>query len=630
MFVILVTPLIRGTHLESLSYFSSVEYPIGSFIEVPIRGKNQKAIVTEIRPVSSTKTALKAATFSLRKLPKQLDPVIIPETIRATAEALAKIYPTSVGSLLFQLLPPDIRNGSRLYPKTDLVKHDEETTPQLLTAKIDERYITYQSFIRTTFAHRGSIMIVVPTAAEVEYALHKLKHGIEDRIVVFSPSQTKKQRNGAYIKLADTTVARLILTTPSHAYLERSDLIAIVIEQSASNHYTMRQRPYLDHRKTLIEYAKISGRSILLGDTVPSTEDEVRRREEKYLTYGEEVKRIAFTAPLTIVTHRDKPKPDTPFQLFSSELVTSVERALETRGHVFFYAARRGLAPVVACIDCGYIFRCPDSNTPYSLVRTEKDGKEQRWFVSSTSGTRVRAADVCTKCGSWRLRERGVGIQFIYDEWIKLMPDIEVTLIDSTTAKTSKQASLLAEEFFNKKSGLMIGTQVALPFLSRGVDVSAIISLDAARSIPTWKADESLFRLLLKLRECTSKEVLVQTRTESDNLLIHASRGAVERFYDEEIELRKMLKYPPYNIFILLTWVGTSNSVTDLEKPIATTLSNVEIQYYNSPNSTEQKTERYGLIRVPADEIEKYQEILSKLKILPPYVKIQINPERIV
>lgn len=630
MFVIQVTPLIRGTQLESLSYFSSIDYPIGSFLEVPIRGKKQRAIVTEIRPVSSTKTALKAATFSLRKLPQQPDPVVLPNTIRETAAKLTSIYPTSAGAMLFQLLPPDIRNGSRPYPRSDTVPHEEETLPQLLTARIDERYLTYQGFIRSTFAHKGSIMIVVPSATDVDYAAKELKHGIADRLIVFSPNQTKRQRDASYQRLQDTTTSKLIITTPSFAYLERSDLIAIVIENAASNHYVNRQKPYLDHRTALITYAKVSGRSILLGDTVPRTEDEVARREERFLTYGEEVKRIAFTAPLSIINQKDKPKPDLPFKLFSNELVTSVERALEARGRVFFYAARRGLAPVVACIDCGLIFRCPDSNTPYSLIRTTKNGQEQRWFVSSTSGKRVRAADVCDNCGSWRLRERGIGIQSVYDEWKLLMPDADITLMDSTTITTPKQAIKVADEFFSKRTGILIGTQIALPFIGRGVDVSAIISLDATRTIPTWRADESLFRLLLKLRECTTKEVLVQTRTESDNLLIHATRGAIERFYDDEIALRRMLQYPPYSTFILLTWLGNNKTSHELEETISSSLAEFQIQCYNNPNSTADKIERHGLIRVPADDTVTREKLLPKLRALPPYVKVEINPERIV
>lgn len=630
MFVIQVTPLIRGTQLESLSYFSSIEYPIGSFLEVPIRGKTQYAFVTESKPVSSTKTALKAATFSLRKLPQQPDPVVLPDSIRDTAATLAEHYPTAPGAILHHLLPSDVRNGSRLYPRTETVTQSEETTPQLLTARIDERYVIYQSCIRSTFAHRGSIMIVVPTAVEVAYAQKELGHGIKDRVITFSPQQTKRQRDASYQKLADTTNAKLIITTPGFAFIERSDLLAIIVEQAASGQYVTRRRPYLDYRHALSIYAQRTGRSLLLGDTVPRTEDEVLRREETYLTYGEEVKRIAFTAPLNIITQNDKPQPTKPFKLFSDQLITSVTRALEANGHVFFYAARRGLAPVVACIDCGHIFRCPDSGTPYSLIRTTKNGEERRWFVSSTSGRREPAADVCPGCGSWRLRERGIGIQQVYDEWQQHLPDYPITLLDAETATTPKKAAKIAEDFFAERSGVLIGTQIALPFLNRGVAISAIISLDATRAIPTWRADESLFRLLLRLRECTQKEVLVQTRTETDNLLIHATRGAVERFYDDEIALREMLSYPPFSTFILLTWVGTAESVLEMEKPINTILESYQVHYYNTPNSTAHKTERHGLLRIPRTETDTLQQLTTHLRQLPPYVKIEINPERIV
>jgi primosomal protein N' len=630
MFVIQVTPLIKGTRLESLSYFSSIKYEIGSFLQVPIRGKNQSAIVTETKPVSSTKTALKAASFSLRKLPEQKNPPLLPKAVQATAEALSDVYPSSAGSLLFTLLPPDIRNGSRPFPQTGTKEHSEESTPHILTAKLEDRFLQYQSHIRGIFAQKGSVLFVVPSAAEVNFAQTSLSLGIKDRVVVLSPSQTKRQRDVAYAKIESEAQALLIITTPTFAYLDRADVSSIIIEQSASGHYVGRQRPYLDHRTALTTYAKVSKRSILLGDTIPRTEDEVARRDDTYFTYGDEAKRIAFTAPLSIITQKDKPRSEAPFQLFSQELKVSVERALEGRGHVFFYSARRGLAPVIACIDCGYIFRCPDSNTPYSLVRTMKNGEEERWFVSSTSGRREKAADVCLHCGSWRLRERGIGIQQVADEWQQIMPDCDITVLDNLTATTQKQAQKIVTEFFQKRNGLLIGTQIALPYLSLGVDVSAVISLDATRSIPTWRADEYLFRLLMRLRECTKKEVIVQTRTESDNLLLHATRGAVERFYDDEIALRSMMQYPPYSTFILLSWIGNISSVTELGKPVEALLDAFVVQYYNNPNSSKEKTLRHGLIRVPVNKPDERKELIALLRRVPPYVKVEINPERIV
>ena len=630
MYVIQVIPLIRGTQLEFLSYYSSISYEIGSFLQVPIRGKNQQAIVVDCAPVSNAKTALKAATFSLRKLPNQPNATKVPKPIRQTALLLSKQYPASIGAILFTLFPPDIRLGTRAYKNTSELVHNEETTPQILMARLDERFISYQSHIRSTFARRGSVLFIVPTVADIKYAIKELGHGIEDRLVILTTSTNKKKYAESIATLDDTSFPKLIITTPAYAYTGRSDIVSIIIEQSASSHYVDRKRPYLDHRDALIHYAKAQGASIILGDTVVRTEDEAKRRADTYLTFGEEVKRLVFSAPIHVVKQNDKPQTEVPFQLFSPTLIKNVSTTLEARGHVFLYAARRGLAPVVACIDCGLIFRCPDSNAPYSLMRTEKNGVEERWFVSGTSGKRVRAADVCTHCGSWRLRERGIGIQQVFDEWKEKMPETDVTILDHATAPTGVKAKKIIDEFFSKKSGVLIGTQIALPHLHRGVDMSAVISLDAARATPTWRADESLFRLLIRLRECTSKEVLIQTRTDADLLVEYAARGAVERFYDDEISLRQQLKYPPFSTFMLLTWSGAGAIVAETEKIVKHILDSDLPQYYTNPHSTPTHTHRHALIRIDSLDTATLETIVTKARHLPPYIKIEMNPERIV
>ncbi len=630
MYVIEVIPLIRGTHLESLSYYSSISYEVGTFLQVPIRGKNKPAIVTNTTTVGTAKTALKAATFSLRKLPNQTATGIVPQALRETAQKLSEQYPASLGSILFTLLPTDIRNGLRTYKDTGPVDHREETTPQVLMARLDERYRTYQSHIRSTFAKRGSVLFIVPTSTDVAYAKKELGHGITDRIITITATTSKKAYTEIVAALEDTKFSKLIITTPPFAYCGRSDITSIIVEQAASAHYIARSRPYLDHRDVLTTYAKAQGASIIIGDTVVRTEEEAKRRQDIYLTYGEEVRRLVFPSPLHIVKQNDKPSSEVPFQLFSPSLIKSVTATLEGKGHVFLYSARRGLAPVVACIDCGYIFRCPDSHTPYSLIRTIKNGVEERWFVSSTSGKRARAKDVCDKCGSWRLKERGIGIQHVYDEWKALFPQTDVTLLDHNTAPTPQRVERTVKEFFAKKGGILIGTQVAIPHLHRGVDMSAIISLDAARSTPTWRADESLFRLIMKLRECSIKEVLIQTRSDIDPLLEYANKGAVERFFDDEISLREQLQYPPFSTFILLSWSGTEAIVRESEQDVGQILTSPLAEFYTNPYSTPAHTIRHVLMRISHTDSAGLQTALEQVRHLPPYVKIEINPERIV
>jgi primosomal protein N' len=631
MFVIHVIPLMRATTVESLTYFSPKDYPIGSIVTAPVRGKQYRAIVTEVAPVSSAKTTLKLAHFSLRKLPDQGEKVVVlPETLRQTARALAARYPATEGALLYHLLPPEVRSGERPYPEAGTHHHDEDTTPAILTARGDERIVAYRSHVRSMFAHRGSILLVAPTALDAERLAKAITHGIEERVVLLTPLGGKRALDRAYKAINDTSLMRLIITTPSHAYLERTDLLSIIIDGAASPHYKTRTRPYLDHRDALMAYAIAGGRSIILGDNAPRTEDEVRRRDERYSTWGEGGKRIVFPANLTVIKHRDKPTPDIPFTLFSSTLTHHLTTSLEAREHIFLCGARRGLSPVVACQDCGYIFRCPDSGTPYSLLRTYRDGKEERWFVSSTSGTRVAAADVCAACGSWRLRERGIGIQHVYDEAKTRFPTAPIFLFDNTTATTAKGAQKIIDRFYETRGGILVGTAMALPYLRvRGVETSVVVSFDATRSIPSWRADEWVFQFLLQIRELTRREVYVQTRTDDDQLLTFAARGALERFYDEEIRLRHELVYPPFSTLILCSWQGPTATIKTVDDLIKNATAPHVPQCYNDPHSTPERATRHALLRLPP-EAAREAALMSRLRTLPPYIKIEIDPDRIV
>jgi primosomal protein N' (replication factor Y) len=370
---------------------------------------------------------------------------------------------------------------------------------------------------------------------------------------------------------------------------------------------------------------------LLLGDVLPRTETEAKRREEFYSTEGEQTKRIAFAAPLTIIEQKDIPTPGTPFSLFSKKLQESVSTTLSGRGRVFLYSARRGLAPVVSCIDCGHIFRCPNSGTPFSLIRTiNAKGEEERWFVSRVSGRRTRAADTCDNCGSWRLRERGIGIQSVYDDCLERFPGQEIILFDHITASTPKRAQALIEKFYAARGTMLIGTQMALPYLStRGVTLTAVTSLDAARATPTWRSDETHLRLLLNLRELSEKEVIVQTRTTPDALLKSAEAGTIESFYTEELALREALRYPPFYTFIVLSWQGTKTAIEKTEIEIKNRTSAYEGTFYSDPLSTSTKILRHALFRLPAKSPERL-ELITLLRHFPPYIKIEIDPNRIV
>ena len=96
MFVVAIVPLKRGITIDTLSYFSSVSYAPGTIVTIPVRNTNILGLVTHSEEVSAAKTALRAATFSLRKLPPQDSVYALGEAYIKTAQQLSLFYATSL------------------------------------------------------------------------------------------------------------------------------------------------------------------------------------------------------------------------------------------------------------------------------------------------------------------------------------------------------------------------------------------------------------------------------------------------------------------------------------------------------------------------------------------------------
>lgn len=630
MYIVEVIPLIRGSHVESLSYYTSQEFTPGSVIEVPVRKQLKPAVVLTSRPGSSAKTALRAATFTLRKLPEQEPKASVPRSVVLLAEKLMQTVPAEISAITHALLPKEVREGSVLLSAVDHAPTpDVQTEISMITGPYEDRFRTYRSRIRETFAHRGSVLFVVPTSADVERARATLERGIEKRIVTFSSALTKKRLATAYEEMQNLAHAKLIITTPSHCFLDRHDITQIIIDQSRSRAYKSRFRPYLDIRDCQKKLAKLTGRNVLLGDLVPRTEDEYLRREDIYNTESESPKRLTLPSTLEVVTPKITATASTKFSLFLPPVIEELNAITSKRKNVFMYAARRGIAPVVTCVDCGHIFRCPDSGAPYSLFRTFKNGEEQRWFLAAASGRRLRAPDTCPHCNSWRLREQGIGIQHIESELKKQFPGVPIILFDHTTATSLRKATQLISSFYDTKGAILLGTAMALPYIERPVPYSIVTSLDAARAVPTWRAEEELYSLLLSLREKTTEVCYLQTRTEPDEVVTLAKTGQIEQFYNSELELREQLSYPPYSTFIHLTLGGTAEQVQAMETDLDAILLAWKPRFYHAPTTTSAKATRYGLIRVAAHQWPDLK-LMDTLRSLPPNVRIEVNPDRIV
>jgi primosomal protein N' len=626
MYVIEVIPLNVGHGVSTLSYFSSVPYERGSIITIPVRSRDTDAVVMKVAPVSSLKTALRAATFTLRKLPPQVIVGRLSETFLSLVDTIA---------LERALNPLEVLTALVHKRRHVMGVHAGVPAParlhqvSLFVAPKHERMAEYQTVVREAFAHGSSVLFVAPTARGVREALRDLSHGIEDRVVVLS-GDIKSAKGGERMERLNDDRPLLIITTPTFAYIERADLGHVIIDTARSKGYRGIRRPYLDHIHALLTHARLDKRTVILGDLVPHAEHVEALRERRYLEHGEHPKRINLPGKLSVIHQKKDHDGIIPFSLFSPELLSGIQKVMEKRGRVFLLAARRGLSPLVACADCGHIFRDPESGAPLSLHRTQKNGVEERFLVSPASGYRERMCDVCPQCGGWRLRERGVGIQQVETELKKALPQVAITVMDHTTATTDVKAKKIAEVFYGIHSQVMLGTALALPYLDKPIDASGIVSMDSLLAAPSWRQQEEVFATLLSLRECTEGPVWAQTRHRADDkVLALAVRGEIGAFYDEEIDARRAWSYPPYAAFILLSFMGTKEVVAATEAMLQTLFAQYGIIFYGAPTEDGVHAVRRGLMRFPR-ESWPHEQVVAAIRTLPTTIKVEFNPERIV
>jgi primosomal protein N' len=613
-------------HRAAFSYFSKVPYERGAVLSIPIRKKLSQGVVMSCQTVSLAKAALRGATFSLRKLPPQGDIQMLPAPFLKTADELSEYYAAQPGAVLFALLPSEIRNGNVPISKNSEKVGTREHTHEIFTATREARVLGYQNIVRTSFAKEQSVILVVPTVEDGEFLFSVLGVGIQKRTYLLYSGLGTKRFGTVYADIRENPQAVLIIATPQYAFVNRSDVSTIILECSRSLMYRGHYRPYLDFRYALLVHARHQGERLISADTLIRTEDEFLLRGHRALPFEDHrPKRLRLQGTLKTIPMKDKPDGKTSFTLFSQTLLEAIEKTWALRGRTFLFCARRGLAPIIACVDCCAILRCPESNSPLSLQRRSRNGIEERWLVSSVSGFKKKANDLCSQCGSWRLRPQGIGVQHVYDELVRHFGSDGIFLFDHQSASTHKKAAAIRDAFYSKKKTVLVGTALALPYIHEPVDLSAVVNMDALRAIPSWRQQEEALGILLALREKTLGYVFAQTRAENDDVIHYAQGAATDAYYTEELAVRKRFDYPPYSTFIHLAW--KKDSADAVTKEISEKLTAFNISLYGPPAAEERVG--YGLIRVPRDEWPR-DALVDILRSLSPSVRIIINPDRII
>ena len=383
--------------------------------------------------------------------------------------------------------------------------------------------------------------------------------------------------------------ARIVIGARSAIFAPVEPLGLIVVDEEHEHTYKQEEAPRYHARDVAVVRGQREGAVVVLGSATPSLESYHNCKTGKYtlLELPERVDNQKLPY-VRVVDMRQAARGSKGPPIFSPQLKEAITQRLERGEQTILFLNRRGYSTALTCTQCGFVANCPNCSLALTYHRPEQT------LRCHLCGYNEAVPTVCPneKCKNPTIRYSGLGTQKVEDVLGKLFPRARIKRMDADVMKRKEDYRKVLGDFRAAKIDILIGTQMIAKGLHfPNVTLVGIIYADMALHQPDFRAGERTFQLLTQVagragRGDVEGEVFVQAFTPFHPAIQFARRHDFVGFYEQEIEFREQLKYPPVSRVALLTVRGHNEdkvkfSAThlrrELDKLAAASLSDLRI-----------------------------------------------------
>ncbi len=368
--------------------------------------------------------------------------------------------------------------------------------------------------------------------------------------------------------------------------------LIVVDEFHDDTYYQSEVQPHYHARDVAVRYAQLTGAVCVLGSATPdivsryyaaerswhymslpqrilahrqAVENQVKKLgiSSQYQQIGTETEFIDLP-PVEVVDMRDELQAGNR-SIFSRSLQKSLAETLDHKLQAILFLNRRGSATYIFCRDCGYILKCPRCDLPLTYHASgTKIGNDasagQEALTCHYCFYRRKMPTICPQCNSQRIRQYGTGTEKVEAEVLAHFPTARTLRWDFETTRQKGAHDLILSHFVNHQADVLIGTQM----IAKGLDLPlvtlvGVVLADVGLSLPDLRSSERTFQVLTQVagragRSPLGGQVILQTFLPEHYVIRAASRHDYAAFYQQELEYRRQLHYPPFSRLVRLEY----------------------------------------------------------------------------
>lgn len=397
-----------------------------------------------------------------------------------------------------------------------------------------------------------SVLVLVPEIVLTPQMMEKFSSYFGGAVAMLHSSLRMTERYDQWKRIRRGE-ARLVLGTRSAVFAPLVDLGLVIMDEEQEGSYASENAPRYHTRDVAKFRCAQSGAALVLGSATPAVETAWSAKQGQ--VHHELLRRRYNEQSLPavqVVDLRQEIKAGNSGAL-SGPLRRELQENLERGEQSILFLNRRGNSRMLVCGECGSVPACPRCSV--SMTYHSANGR----LMCHYCGHSRPASDVCPECGGI-MKHIGAGTQRVEEELRDLFPGVGILRMDADTAGGDHET--LLSRFERERIPILLGTQMVAKGLDfENVTLVGVLSADASLYLDNYRAAERTFSLLTQVvgragRGGKSGRAVIQTYTPGNEVIQSAALQDYERFYDSEIALRRIRRYPPFADLFTLTVSG--------------------------------------------------------------------------
>ncbi|HOV14414.1 MAG TPA: primosomal protein N' [Spirochaetota bacterium] len=492
----------------------------------------------------------------------------------------------------------------------------------------------YVKLIEETINSGKSVIFLVPEIALSYQTLLRLKERFGSICAILHSNLSTTDRFGEYMRLLNGS-AKIAIGPRSALFAPLENIGLIIIDEENEGAYKSEESPRFHARTSSIFWSNYNKSLLVLGSATPSIESYYYATKNYFKLYSlKERFGGAYLPDIKIIDNSFNYNND---KFLTLEMIEEINKRLQNKEQVVLLQNRRGFSSIIRCLDCKTDLLCPRCN----ITLTYHKSKEK--LICHHCDYRTSLPDVCPSCNGKKLIKIGAGTQRIEDEISSIFGFAKIQRIDFDSLKSEKDLNTIFEKIESGEIDIIVGTQMIAKGLHfPKIKFVGIVNADIMLNIPDFKSSERTFSLITQVSGRSGRVgdkgfVMIQTKNPEHYSIVNAKEHNFEKFFNEEINYRSLLEFPPFFRLLRIVVRGKDeNAVKNDITKIGEVLNNFKNDDFKIMGPTQCPLEkinnnfRYHIL-LKAKKIETVQELIRKsiksLKVSGKnYLEIDVDP----